>query len=289
MPQQNEFCMGKILVIDDEPDVLQIVRAVLTTKGHEVLQANGGELGLELARQHHPELIICDLMMPRVSGLEVIKRLRKDPDLRAIPLVVLSALGDDEKRPADFWKKTLGVDDYVQKPFDPLDLLGRIEYIFRRGTYVSHTGPVRPAGKEPAPAQQGEIASRTNTESETSIPTDLKDSQPRDVVRAFIESWNRQDFATEYQCMGEEMIGHMGLHDYVNLRRQTYLEEKGQERWQSLAEVVEEKISVNVAKVVVDRDNILNGQTKRRRETYTLKRTHKGWKIVVCRSARPGE
>lgn len=263
----------KILIIDDEVDVLQIVRAVLTTKGHEVIEAHGGEEGLQKAELHKPDLIICDLMMPRVSGLEVIKRLRKNEELRQTPMIVLSALGNEEERNPDFWVRTLGVDDYVQKPFDPLDLLGRVEYIFRRSSY----GTQKATAAEP---------SKVDQDGETLMPVDLSDANPTEVVRAFVESWNRQDFATEYQAMGEEMVGQMGLHDYVGLRRQTYLEEKGQERWQRVADVIDEKVSLNVAKVVIDRENTVNGQSGKRRETYSLKKTNKGWKIIMCRSTK---
>lgn len=269
----------KILVIDDEPDVLQIVRAVLNTKGYDVVTAQGGEAGLNEFNGGHFDLVICDLMMPRISGLEVIKRLRKSGKLEGIPLIVLSALGDDEERNPDFWIRTLGVDDYVRKPFDPLDLLGRIEYVFRRSTYIS-------SGAAPAERDVDPNKERRTSQTETHIPVDLTSAEPVEVVRTFIESWNRQDFATEFNCMGEEMIGKIDLHDYVTVRRQTYLEEKGQSRWQRLAEVIEQKISVNVAKVVVDREDVINNQTNRRRETYTLKKTHKGWKIIICRVNR---
>ena len=279
-----------ILVIDDEVDVLDMVRAVLGTKGHTVLLGRGGEEGLAIAAKERPDLIICDLMMPRVSGLEVIKRVKKDDVLKSIPFVVMSALGDDNDRPPQFWIKGLGIDDYVRKPFDPLDLLGRVEYLLRRGTYLS----AQPATAErdtpppitPLAAKRPPASHQVAPDNDTRAPFDLTGMSPQEVVRVFVESWNVQDFASEYNCMGDEMNGQMGLHDYVARRRQTYLEEKGLSRVQRVEAVVEEKVSLNVAKVVIDRVDTIQGSPSSRRETYTLKKTYKGWKIIGCRSAK---
>lgn len=268
----------KILLIDDEPDVLEMVRAVLMTKGYEVVAARGGEEGLALAEEMTPDLIISDLMMPKVSGLEVIKRLKRHQRLRRVPIIVLSALGDDEKRPPEFWIKSLSIDDYLQKPFDPLDLLGRVEFIFRRESYVStRSGIGLPVEEE---------AARADNDSDTHLPFDVGGAEPHEVVRTFIESWNNQDFAVEHQCISDEMMGGMDKHAYVARRRQTYFEEKGRGRTQKVTDVVEEKISLNVAKVVVDREDTVDGRARSRRETYTLKKTNRGWKIIGCRSVK---
>ncbi len=267
----------RIIVIDDEPEVRQLVQATLQTKGHEVYSAAGGEEGLEEASRDTPDLIICDLMMPRVSGLEVLKRLRRDEELSRVPIIVISELGD-ESRPPEFWIQTLGVDDYIQKPFEPLELLGRVEFIFRRDTYVSSRGAARVEnGSNEEPEEQG---------AETHLPVDLQDASPREVVEAFVESWNRQDFATEYQSLSEEMTGGMPLHQYVTRRRRTYMEEKGQNRRQHVASVEEEKVSLNAAKITISREDVVDGNATQRQETYTLKKTGKGWKIVGCRSTK---
>jgi DNA-binding response OmpR family regulator len=260
-----------ILVIDDEDDVLQIVRSVLNTKGHEVYTTNSGEEGVELASQIYPDLVICDLMMPRVSGLEVIKRLKASEETRNIPIMIMSALGQKDDRPPEFWMNALGVDDYLAKPFDPLDLLGRVEYLIRRSGYVSLNEPA---------------AKVSNSGNETQIPMELGELVPEEVVRAFIEAWNRQDFGTEYKCLDEELTGQMKPHDYVTRRRQNYMEEKGNSRFQKLVTVEEVKISVNVAKVVVLREDTVAGKSSQREETYTLKKTYKGWKIITYRSTR---
>lgn len=267
-----------ILVIDDEPDVLNIVRATLITRGHNVLTALSGQEGLDLAQQEAPDLIICDLMMPRMSGLEVLKRLKKNEHLALIPILVISALGD-ESRPPSFWITSLGVDDYLMKPFDPLDLLGRVEYILRRENYVTRR-PAPPG--TPRDASAGEDPGG----SETLFPADLHESTPAQIVTAFIEAWNKQEFTTEYNCLGVEMLAGMGLRDYVARRRACYLDEKGHSRTQKVLRVIEEKISVNIAKVIVDRQDGVDRQTRERREVYSLKKTNKGWKIISCRTAK---
>jgi CheY-like chemotaxis protein len=255
----------RILVIDDEEDVRQMIDAILSTKGHEILTAAGGEEGLRIMETEPLDLVVCDLMMPRISGLEVIKRKKRNPKIADIPMMILSALADD--RPTEFWTQSLGIDDYLIKPFDPLDLLGRVEFLFRRTHYVS----TRPGGY----TEQGTDA--------TLSPIDLVEAVPSDVVRAFVESWNTQDFATEFDALGDEMLGGLGRHDYVERRRHCFIDEKGMDRLQRLERVVEEKVSINVAKVVIDRNDRVSGREERRKETYTLKKTHRGWKIIACR------
>lgn len=267
----NEDRMAKkILLIDDEEDVLQMLTATLKTRNFDVITAGAGDIGLELAEQERPDLIISDLMMPRVSGLEFLKRMRRNAKIRATPVIIISAIGASD-RPPEYWVRTLRVDDYIQKPFDPLDLLGRVEYILRRNDYVS---------------SRAETPDEALREADTAIPVDLVDATPEEVVRAFVESWNRQDFATEFNCMAEEMLGNTEIQEYVGRRRQMFMQEAEHGRRQKVAGVHEEKTSINVAKVVIDREETVAGDVTRRRETYTLKKTHKGWKILQCRSAK---
>ncbi|CAN5308766.1 hypothetical protein BH09SUM1_BH09SUM1_14410 [soil metagenome] len=263
----------KIVVIDDEPDVRDMMRAILATRGHQVFLAGSGDEGLAVAAKENVDLMICDLMMPRVSGLEVLKRMKKDPVLCKIPIIIISALGD-EARPPAFWIKTLGVDDYLQKPFDPLDLLGRVEYIFRRGNYVS-ARPGTPTPDDPvfAPAQNA-------------APADIKLARPQDVVRAYVSAWNTQDFNAEFQCMGEEMLGSLTLRDYIERRQRAYIDEQERPHTQQVSNVEEEKISLNVAKVAIEREDATEDTAVKRREVYSLKKTHQGWKIIACRVAK---
>ena len=109
----------KILIIDDNPDALDVARARLASEGADILCAEGGAAGLEAARQQKPDLILLDLDMPEISGFDVCRTLKADPDLHMIPILFLSGSGtaEDKVRGLD-----LGAVDYVTKPFDAFEL-----------------------------------------------------------------------------------------------------------------------------------------------------------------------
>ncbi len=258
----------KIVIIDDEPDVLEIIQAVLNTKGYTSLAAESGEEGLELVEKEMPDLIITDLMMPKVSGLEVLKRLARNEKCANIPVIVLSALTTDSEKPAEFWIKSLGVADYLTKPFDPLDLLGRVEFIFRRSAYRSSGSVNTSAVKTPNP-------------DETKLKLNYATATPREIVKTFVESWNNGDFADEFHCLSEEMVGGLELRAYVSRRRAARREEGEQPHHQRIAGFLEEKLSGSMCKVVIEREEIReNRRTWRKKEIYMLRRTASGWKIV---------
>ena len=118
-----------ILVVDDEEDIRELVRYNVTKSDYEVvLAATGGE-GLALAQQVRPALILLDIMLPGVDGLEVCRRLKADPVLRKTPIVMISALGEEKDIVAGL---ELGADDYVSKPFSPGVLVARIKSVIRR-------------------------------------------------------------------------------------------------------------------------------------------------------------
>ena len=106
--------MGSVLIVDDEPDIRLAVAEVLSDEGYQVYSAGDGAEGLAAARAHHPQVVLLDLMMPGMSGWEFRKRQKDDPDLQAIPVVILSALGRDG---------AIDASGYLQKPFDIDDLL----------------------------------------------------------------------------------------------------------------------------------------------------------------------
>ncbi len=114
---------AKVLVIDDEPTILELLRINFEMEGFEVVSAPDGHAGLEKARDNQPDLIISDIMMPGFDGLELLNALRADPTTAEIPVILLSAKAQkaDVQRGLD-----LGADDYVTKPFDPLELLDRV-------------------------------------------------------------------------------------------------------------------------------------------------------------------
>lgn len=263
----------RILVVDDESDVVELVRVVLSTKGYEVIPTYNGEDGLEVAIAEKPDMIITDLKMPGMSGMEFIKRVRANSEIAGIPILVISSLGSQVDKPDSFWTLGLGSDDFLAKPFDPLGLLGRVEYLLRKGGYVSERqNPVgSTAAKNPTPAQ-------SNPSREI-----LTSDNPADIVRAFITAWNDQDFVTEYDCLGEEMLHGLGKNEYIHRRMQSFADDKGATRHQVIdAEVL--KSGELTATVACLRDDTVSGTPSRKDERYTLKKTPNGWKIVNVRS-----
>src|SRR5437868_7014298 len=110
---------AKILVVDDEPDVVQLIEYNLKAAGYDVAAAADGREALTKARASQPDLIILDLMLPEVEGLDVCKILRRDPSTAGIPIVMLTAKASETDRVLGF---ELGADDYVTKPFSPREL-----------------------------------------------------------------------------------------------------------------------------------------------------------------------
>jgi two-component system phosphate regulon response regulator PhoB len=119
----------RILVVDDAPDLLELVRVNLVQAGYEVETAEQGAEALEQVRRSQPELVVLDLMLPDVSGTEVCRRLRGDPDTEGIPIIMLTARADEVDRVVGL---ELGADDYVTKPFSPRELTLRVGAVLRR-------------------------------------------------------------------------------------------------------------------------------------------------------------
>ena len=110
----------RVLVIDDDPDVLATTKVMLGADGYDVLTADGGEEGVAKALADSPDLILLDVLMPRMNGMEVFKKLREEPKTTGIPVIFLTAVGEET-----FVKSALmlGADQYITKPYDPEDLL----------------------------------------------------------------------------------------------------------------------------------------------------------------------
>ena len=117
---------SKILVVDDDPNVVELVRLYLERDGHEVLTASDGVAGLEMAREEQPSLIVLDLMLPRMDGMEVCRALRAES---SVPVIMLTAMVEEDDRLAGL---DLGADDYVTKPFSPRELAARVRAVLRR-------------------------------------------------------------------------------------------------------------------------------------------------------------
>lgn len=113
----------RILIVDDEPDLRSVLRFGLEAEKFEVLEAADGEAGLEAAREQSPDLVVLDLMLPRIDGYKVCRALKFDDRYRHIPIIILSARsGETDRRLA----LDLGADAYVTKPYDMKDLVARI-------------------------------------------------------------------------------------------------------------------------------------------------------------------
>jgi len=120
-----------ILAVDDEEDILELVRFNLTREGYEVMCATSGENALKTIKRKSPDLIVLDLMLPGMDGLDVAKVLKSDPNTMNIPIIMLTAKGEE----ADIVTGLeLGADDYVTKPFSPRILIARIRAMLRRKT-----------------------------------------------------------------------------------------------------------------------------------------------------------
>jgi DNA-binding response OmpR family regulator len=134
----------RILVIEDDPSILRGLQLNLGMEGYMVRSATDGETGLQLAKTEKPDLVVVDVMLPRLGGLEVVREIRKDdPDL---PVLILSAKGQESDKVAGL---QFGADDYMVKPFGLKELLARIDALLRRRRSRGETGPsksVRKAG-----------------------------------------------------------------------------------------------------------------------------------------------
>ena len=127
--------MAKILIIDDDPDIVEAMRVVLESKAYKVTDAKSGEEGLKKAKADKPDLIILDVMMETGDkGFDVARDLKKDPNCKKIPILMLTAIKD--KMGLDFKEEAgdetwLPVDDYVEKPLKPDELLAKVEKLLK--------------------------------------------------------------------------------------------------------------------------------------------------------------
>ena len=120
---------GKILIVDDDPNALRLIGYSLQVEGYETVTAENGSEALMAVEREHPSLIILDVMMPDMSGLEVCRRLRSNPRTAHLPILMLSAKGKVEDRVTGL---KAGGDDYVSKPVDPTELVARVEALTLR-------------------------------------------------------------------------------------------------------------------------------------------------------------
>ena len=119
----------KILVVDDEVDVTELLCARLEAAGYEVLVSNYGEEGMKKARAEKPDLVLLDVMMPKMNGFQVCRELKKGEETKTIPVMMLTAKAQESDK---FWGEDCGCNDYATKPFDNAELLARIATLLSR-------------------------------------------------------------------------------------------------------------------------------------------------------------
>ena len=118
-----------VLVVEDEPALLALLRYNLESEGYRVLEAKNGEEGLTLIRETKPDLVLLDWMLPFLSGIEVCRQMRRLPDLKSIAVIMLTAKSEEADKPRGL---EVGADDYVTKPFSPSELMARVKAVLRR-------------------------------------------------------------------------------------------------------------------------------------------------------------
>jgi two-component system alkaline phosphatase synthesis response regulator PhoP len=135
--------MKKILVVDDEKDIVELLSYNLKKEGFSVIDAFDGESALSQVKNHRPDLIILDLMLPKMSGFDVCRNLRRNPETARIPMIMLTARGEEMDKIIGL---EIGADDYVTKPFSVKELIARVRSLLRR------------AGELQKPSDQKEFA-----------------------------------------------------------------------------------------------------------------------------------
>jgi DNA-binding response OmpR family regulator len=120
---------ARVLIVEDDPVILRLLEVNFELEGFDVLLAHDGAEGIELAREQRPDLVISDIMMPNVSGIELVEALKGDEATAAIPILLLSAKAQTADVRAGL---EAGADDYVTKPFEPLELVDRVQALLAR-------------------------------------------------------------------------------------------------------------------------------------------------------------
>ncbi|MCA9915899.1 MAG: response regulator [Anaerolineae bacterium] len=120
--------MAQILIAEDERDIRELIAFTLGAVGHNIIQASNGEDALRLAKENRPDLVMTDVRMPRLTGYELCRAIKNDDALKHIPVIILSAKGQDEEIGQG---REVGADDYILKPFGPVELAQRIGEILK--------------------------------------------------------------------------------------------------------------------------------------------------------------
>jgi len=126
--------MARVMIVDDEPAVIQMIGCVLEIRGIEVMGAQNGRDALDQINEKRPDLIITDLVMPGMNGLDLCKTIKQDPRCEGIPLVLITSATQDSELADGFWRIGTDADEFVSKPFDPFEMADRVERLLQKGT-----------------------------------------------------------------------------------------------------------------------------------------------------------
>ncbi|MDA1193763.1 MAG: response regulator transcription factor [Planctomycetota bacterium] len=137
---------ARILVVEDEPDLREVLKYNLTREGYRVLTAADGATGLRLAREEKPDLILLDLMLPDLDGLEVCRRLRGDQSIGGTPIIMVTAKDEEADVVLGLG---LGADDYIPKPYRMKEVVARVGAVLRRGSHDADDDPRQPLRRGP--------------------------------------------------------------------------------------------------------------------------------------------
>src|ERR1700687_1497807 len=129
VPKAGHPRVRRVLIVEDDKDIVELVRYNLEKEGYQVAAASDGLAALAHVKKSAPDLVILDLMLPKLSGLEVCREVRRDVNLNRLPILMLTARGEEADRVVGL---EIGADDYVTKPFSPRELVARVKALLRR-------------------------------------------------------------------------------------------------------------------------------------------------------------
>jgi phosphate regulon transcriptional regulator PhoB len=177
---------SRVLIVEDERDIRDLVLFHLEREGFQVSSASSGEEALRQVRHASPDLVLLDLMLPAMGGLEVCRKLRQDPATVALPIVMLTAKGDEVDRVLGL---ELGADDYIVKPFSPKELLARVRAVLRRAKPAPGAAAIAIGALAIDPGTRTvtvQGATLTLTHKEFELLSALADAQGRVLSREFL-------------------------------------------------------------------------------------------------------
>jgi DNA-binding response OmpR family regulator len=162
---------SKILVIEDDPDILEILQYNLEREGHKVMACRDGEQGLVRVRIDNPDLVILDLMLPGMDGAEVCRLVKSDPVTRNIPIIMVTAKSEESDVVLGLG---LGADDYISKPFSPRELIARVGVVLRRGRLREDSGHSERVVRGDLVIDLGRFEARSDDQLLSLTPTEMR-------------------------------------------------------------------------------------------------------------------